>query len=165
MTVMSQYWFDNGLTQNWWQAINWTNANQVMWCHVASPNHNNLTINARVNLYNYVPLGCKGLMLDLTYLFPSKISKHHSPAWWKSASGSIILWHANSVYWTHYRQSGTCNSPTPSHYCDVTRGVTIHRYIDISYRKCQRYAYRIVSACIDIHDISSSGRNQAIKCP
>ena len=46
-----------------------------------------------------------------------------------------------------------------------TRGVTIHRYIDISYRVGQRYAYRIVGACIDTHDISSSGRNQAIKCP
>ena len=48
---------------------------------------------------------------------------------------------------------------------DNIRGVTIHRYIDISYRECQRYAYRIVGACIDTHDISSSGRNQAIKCP
>ena len=47
---------------------------------------------------------------------------------------------------------------------DTFRGVTIHRYIDISYRECQRYAYRIVGACIDTHDISSSGRNQAIKC-
>ena len=47
----------------------------------------------------------------------------------------------------------------------ITRGVTIHRYIDILYRECQRYAYRIVGACIDTHDISSSGRNQAIKCP
>ena len=47
----------------------------------------------------------------------------------------------------------------------VIRGVTIHRYIDISYCECQRYAYRIVGACIDTHDISSSGRNQAIKCP
>ena len=46
-----------------------------------------------------------------------------------------------------------------------TKGVTIHRYIDISYRMGQRYAYRIVGACIDTHDISSSGRNQAIKCP
>ena len=48
---------------------------------------------------------------------------------------------------------------------DFNRGVTIHRYIDISYRECQRYAYRIIGACIDTHDISSSGRNQAIKCP
>ena len=45
------------------------------------------------------------------------------------------------------------------------RDVMIHRYIDISYRECQRYAYRIVGACIDTDDISSSGRNQAIKCP
>ena len=45
------------------------------------------------------------------------------------------------------------------------RGVTIHRYIDISYRECQRYTYRIVGACIDTHGISSCGRNQTIKCP
>ena len=35
----------------------------------------------------------------------------------------------------------------------VNRGVTIHRYIDISYRMGQRYAYCIVGACIDTHDI------------
>ena len=45
------------------------------------------------------------------------------------------------------------------------RGVTTHRYIDISYRVGQRYAYRIVGACINAHDILSSGRNHAIKCP
>ena len=45
------------------------------------------------------------------------------------------------------------------------RGVMIHHYIDISYRECQRYAYRIVGACINTYDISSSGRNQAITCP
>ena len=45
------------------------------------------------------------------------------------------------------------------------RGVTIHRCIGESYRNCQRYANRIVSGWIDSHDISSGGRNQAIKCP
>ena len=44
----------------------------------------------------------------------------------------------------------------------MSRGVTIHRYMDISYRECQRYAYRIVGACIDTQDIFSSGRNQAM---
>ena len=47
----------------------------------------------------------------------------------------------------------------------VPRGVTIHRCIGESYRNCQRYANRIVSGWIDSHDISSGGRNQAIKCP
>ena len=47
----------------------------------------------------------------------------------------------------------------------VIRGVTIHRCIGESYRNCQRYANRIVSGWIDSHDISSGGRNQAIKCP
>ena len=46
-----------------------------------------------------------------------------------------------------------------------SRGVTIHRCIGESYRNCQRYANRIVSGWIDSHDISSGGRNQAIKCP
>ena len=49
--------------------------------------------------------------------------------------------------------------------CWATRGVTIHRCIGESYRNYQRYANRIVSGWIDSHDISSGGRNQAIKCP
>ena len=55
----------------------------------------------------------------------------------------------------------------PGVWCDwgITRGVTIHRCIGESYRNCQRYANRIVSGWIDSHDISSGGRNQAIKCP
>ena len=47
----------------------------------------------------------------------------------------------------------------------TVRGVTIHRCIGESYRNCQRYANRIVSGWIDSRDISSGGRNQAIKCP
>ena len=39
------------------------------------------------------------------------------------------------------------------HIVSYIRGITIHRYIDISYRKCKRYAYCIVGACIDTHDI------------
>ena len=28
----------------WWHAITWTSAGQVLWCHMASPGHNELTM-------------------------------------------------------------------------------------------------------------------------
>ena len=47
----------------------------------------------------------------------------------------------------------------------ATRGVTIHRYIDISYRECQRYTNFIAGAWIDTQDIPSGGKNRVITCP
>ena len=58
---------------------------------------------------------------------------------------------------SHYRPNVWLRSMVPY---GITRGVTIHRCIGESYRNCQRYANRIVSACIDSYDISSSGKNR-----
>ena len=46
-----------------------------------------------------------------------------------------------------------------------TRGVMIHRYIDILYREWQQYTNYIAGACIDTHDIPSGGKNWAIIYP
>ena len=53
----------------------------------------------------------------------------------------------------HTNQHQAVTLTQTMHIVSYIRGITIHRYIDISYRKCKRYAYCIVGACIDTHDI------------